>query len=247
MDINLYNATGMHDFFLQFLLCIGFLRLIDKFAPTEIIVSRARWFFLHIWINFIVIMFSLRDLKICFATPRLCFSPNQTVCSTIPWAMAMAGHIYHMVAFKKLTWDDYLHHVLMVPIAGLVGFFFMNKPGFNTAIFGLTGLPGGIDYVLLTLVKLGYIPWETEKKLNVIIQTWFRMPLLVFGGGIFYAEYMEGTLSPICLVAFLLTVWNGIFYQHDTLFNYYTKHYNRIHGQTNSTRTKVNTNEEIEI
>jgi len=142
--------------------------------------------------------------------------------------MGLSGHIYHMVAFDDLRFDDYMHHILMFPFAGISGMYFLKKPGFNFAIFALTGMPGGIDFVLLTLVKLGYIDKYTEKRLNIYIQVWLRAPLLVFNSGIFYAEMFEGHISPWCLIGVGLSFWNGMYYMHDTLSNYYHKHYDHV-------------------
>lgn len=147
-----------------------------------------------------------------------------------------------MLMFDDLRYDDYLHHILMFPFAGLAGLIFLRKSGFNFAIFALTGLPGGIDFLLLTLVKLGYIDRYTEKRLNIYIQVWFRMPLLIFNCGIFYAELFEGHISPWCLIGVILSAWNGIFYMHDTLCNYYHKHYETVLNMHQTVKT-INNND----
>ena len=36
--------------------------------------------------------------------------------------------------------------------------------------------PGGLDYVLLVLIKWGWVSKQTEKKLNRLIQLWIRAP-----------------------------------------------------------------------
>jgi hypothetical protein len=238
MEYNLYYPETYIGYILQFLTCFCFIGVIDKlFAP-----KRARWFFLHIFINSIVTIFSWKDVKLCITSPRKCFALESELSTTIPWMIGLTGHIYHMVAFKRLKLADYVHHILMFPVAGVAGFIYLRKPGFNYAIFGMTGLPGGIDYVLITLVKLGYLHWKWEKIANVWIQVWFRMPLLVMGAGIFLTEIMDGDLHYGCLIAVCLTIWNGIYYMHDTLANYYSKHHHKIYKSHIVAKTEFKTN-----
>lgn len=220
MEINLYNPIHIEEYILQFLCCFLFMAIIDKFTAPK----KARWFYLHVWINSIVCYFSWSDVQLCLLTPKRCFGPEEHLSNTVPWMIGVVGHLYHIIAFDKIKKADCIHHILMIPIAGTIGFVFLDKPGFNFAIFGLTGLPGGLDYILLTLVKLDYIDTMTEKKLNVNIQKWFRMPLSLLGLGIFYTEFMCNTLSYGALIGALMTTWNAIYYMDDTLYNYYTKH-----------------------
>jgi hypothetical protein len=46
----------------------------------------------------------------------------------------------------------------------------------NVVGFFLTGLPGGMDYFMLVLVKLGKMDRLTEKRYNTRIMTWLRGP-----------------------------------------------------------------------
>jgi hypothetical protein len=206
------------------------------FAPKS-----ARWYFLHVFMNGMISYFTWPDVMFCLTHPKNCYAVDQSLSNTLGWMMGLSGHIYHMVAFDDLRYDDYLHHILMFPFAGLAGLIYLKKPGFNFAIFALTGMPGGIDFVLLTLVKLGYINKYTEKRLNIYIQVWLRAPLLVFNSGIFYAEMFEGHISPWCLIGVGLSFWNGLYYMHHTLASYYHKHYDHVLNMSKS-KTVSNTN-----
>lgn len=241
---NLYNATLFSEYLIQFIVCFSLMFLVDRlFAPRS-----ARWYFLHVFMNGMISYFTWPDVMFCLTHPKNCYAADQHLSNTLGWMMGLSGHIYHMVSFDDLRFDDYMHHILMFPFAGLAGLIALRKPGFNFAIFALTGMPGGIDFVLLTLVKLGYIDKYTEKRLNIYIQTWFRMPLLVFNCGIFYAEMFEGHISPWCLIGVGLSYWNGIYYMHDTLSNYYHKHYNHVLNMSKSNTansTNVTTNNMI--
>ncbi len=217
--MDLYNATTIQEYFIQYAVCFTLIIFLDKmFAPKA-----ARWFFLHIWINLIVVITGFSDVWFCLSKPNECFT-NQWL-STIPYVIGVSGHIYHVIAFSNVKTDDYIHHILMVPIAGGLVHAFLRNPGTNLILFGITGLPGGLDYVLLTLAKTGYIDPIIEKRCNVIIQVWMRMPILLFGVSLLYPQIINGSVSIWASAAGLLVVWNAIHYMHDTIFNFYTKHY----------------------
>mmetsp|Transcript_3930 Transcript_3930/g.8969 ORF Transcript_3930/g.8969 Transcript_3930/m.8969 type:complete len:159 (+) Transcript_3930:2-478(+) len=128
----------------------------------------------------------------------------------------MAVHIYHAVAFP-LTWEDRVHHGVSVGIVGSMAYLFRWGrvcDGMNTFV---CGVPGGLDYVLLSLVKWGWMEKITEKRLNMWLQTLIRWP------GIFLMLYFSiaskiklGDASsvgwlPIATVC-ALHGFNGIYY-----------------------------------
>ena len=53
--------------------------------------------------------------------------------------------------YNKLRFDDWLHHILMIFILAPLSVFLNAGCLINHALFFLTGLPGGIDYLLLPL------------------------------------------------------------------------------------------------
>ena len=77
--------------------------------------------------------------------------------TTRPTMMVNAIHTYHMVVFyKKLNGGDYFHHLVFVPVIGIFGGLFFNwGPARNVLAFFISGFPGGVDYVMLVLVKRG--------------------------------------------------------------------------------------------
>jgi hypothetical protein len=183
---------------------------------------RARWFFLHALTNLVIAVLALPDLLHCFAVPLDCFRLPWT--TTQAYSLGGALHLYHILAFS-MDRLDWLHHGLVVFIMLPWTCYFQPYLGSNMAVWGLTGWPAGLDYVLLTLVKLGYVRSLTEKRLNLRIQVWFRMPFLVWCTGIYYANYLQEDtlLTPWCIPCAISVAWNGIFFMHHTLAAYYTK------------------------
>jgi len=216
----------MLNYLTQSLFCYLYIYFIDIFSGIE--NNSARWFFLHIWINLVVVLFGLYDVFLCLSNPLMCFDNITLWNSSVPFMMGFTGHMYHLIMFDKIKPSDIFHHVLMWSIAGTLSFLYLQKPGTNLALFGLTGFPGAIDYILLYFVKSGIIRSIQEKKCNIFIQTWIRMPIILITGGILYVNLLhhqiQSYLYLLCAsITGLLCVWNGIHYMHDTLESYYSK------------------------
>ena len=70
---------------------------------------------------------------------------------------------------------DIYHHVSSVFLCFPPSLIY-NKKILSLFYFIGTGLPGGIDYLLLTLVKNGQFDYLREKKYNSNINAYIRMP-----------------------------------------------------------------------
>lgn len=150
------------------------------------------------------------------------FSPNMKALQ-----LCFALHFYHIARYaSKFRFDDWLHHGLMIgvalPIGGLI-------PSGGTllgySLFFTTGLPGGIDYVLLFLNRNGWLSRETEKHINTFLNVWIRSPgtaslatlILLYicqnihSIGTF--ELMGATLTG------LLNYWNGQYFMQQVVYN----------------------------
>lgn len=201
------------------LIKIIFITFSIGYFDTYIVPLRARWYVLHTIMNFAIVVFSSIDLYTCFLYPSLAFTTEWN--SDIPFLIAYIGHLYHLFIFKDLKKSDYVHHILMGPICGTFTIFYLRNPGANYIMFWMTGLPGGIDYLLLSLVKLNYVSRIIEKNINLVLQTWFRMPFLLIIGGLYYEQlFRENGPLPITIIAALLTLWNAIYYAQHTIHSY---------------------------
>ena len=93
-----------------------------------------------------------------------------------------AVHAYHLLAFKDLTLDDWVHHLVFGGTICFVGLVFNSGPLLSVLAFFLSGLPGGLDYLMLTLVKHELMERLTEKRWNARINVWIRSPGTMVGG-----------------------------------------------------------------
>jgi len=89
----------------------------------------------------------------------------------------------------------------------------------------ISGLPGALDYAMLSLVKTGRLPRLTEKKLNRVINTYLRLPGLVAVSVIAAACMAHGTAAllptPVLLFSMALSYGNGTFYGEQVIGSYH--------------------------
>jgi hypothetical protein len=90
--------------------------------------------------------------------------------------------------------------------------------------FFMCGLPGGIDYLMLFLVKHGWMKPMDEKRLNSAINVWFRAPWLISVAVFAYIQLFvqHAPLYIRCFRCFLLALasWNGLFFMERVVGNY---------------------------
>lgn len=90
--------------------------------------------------------------------------------------------------------------------------------------FFMCGVPGGIDYLMLFLVKHGWMKPMGEKRLNSAINVWFRAPCLISVAVFAYIQLFiqHAPLYIRCFRCFLLALasWNGLFFMERVVGNY---------------------------
>lgn len=133
--------------------------------------DKARWFQIHSFVNLFVCIFSISDIM------SIIYDVNEAVMplsNHIGGTFAVQIHLYHTLNFPLTTMDIY-HHISSVFLCFPPSLIF-NKKILALFYFIGTGLPGGIDYFLLTLVKNKQFDYLREKKYNSNINAYIRMP-----------------------------------------------------------------------
>lgn len=91
--------------------------------------------------------------------------------------LCFALHAYHCIVYwRKFRYDDWLHHGLMIGVALPLGWVLPSGRLLGFSLFFTTGLPGGIDYVLLFLTRNGLLDRNVEKRVNTWLNVWIRAP-----------------------------------------------------------------------
>jgi hypothetical protein len=96
----------------------------------------------------------------------------------------------------------------------------------NALLFFITGVPGGITYIMLVLVKMGKMQYLTEKAISAGINTWMRTPGLTWFSTVILACLMHGALHVPTWAAWLcigLAFLNGTYYGEQALSNFVTR------------------------
>jgi len=201
------------DFFYVFAFMTS-LFIIDKFIRQDNI----RWFVLHSITNFLVIIFCFYDMFSILKDPLYVTYDA----SIYPRIFTIGLHTYHLVAFKKIEFIDYIHHFLMIG-ALLSTYYFTDMNITNYFLFYMTGLTGFVDYIMLTLIKKGYLHKITEKKVNSNLNNYIRYPFIMNGITILYFRYLNNIYTADFLSIFALMLiffWNGSYFNYRVIYNY---------------------------
>eukprot|EP00043_Microstomoeca_roanoka_P003559 m.44438 g.44438 ORF g.44438 m.44438 type:complete len:276 (-) comp12112_c1_seq1:255-1082(-) len=167
-----------------FVLDFALVRL--KWFPER--ASATRYFTLHIFINAIVVAIHLKDVIATYTDPTNAYlGPTDTRGTMAIFAL----HMYHIVFYQPLDWIDWVHHIVMVVV--MLPLAYCLAPGhmIGHGAFYVSGLPGGIDYVFLVLIKCKIITKMQEKKWNVYVQNWIRAPGCVIHAWLTYHNLIE--------------------------------------------------------
>jgi hypothetical protein len=180
-----------------------------------------RWFFLHAAVNCIICIFSIKDILTTLDNPAASMSPTHSW-SKIPGGFVAAIHTYHVLRFK-LGADDIFHHAAFAGIGCGSNYIVNYGPIANFYFFFVCGLPGGIDYFLLGLVKNGQLAPMEEKRINSTINLWLRGPGLTMVFSFAFAAFRTGNhgvnFIVVATLAFI-SLANGQYYLGRVVANY---------------------------
>jgi hypothetical protein len=148
--------------------------------------NRLRWYLLHILINIMVTLTTLKGVYLCFdnytslsyteiAEPyTLDWFIGPT--SPIPTLIIASGHLYHTLFFN-MTKSDIYHHLIFaanMTIINMMGNYGIAR---NLVGFVLSGLPGIIEYSIMSLYKFDYLIKKNMRYLVTIMHCLLRFPI----------------------------------------------------------------------
>ena len=180
-----------------------------------------RWFFLHAAANAFVVVWGIKDCITTVDNPSDAMAQHHQ-CSSIPGGFVAAIHTYHVLRFK-LGPGDIFHHVAFAGVGCFSNHLVNYGPLANLYFFFVCGLPGGIDYFLLGLVKCGRLAAMEEKRLNSTINLWVRAPGLTMVFSFAWSAFRTGKhdVNPFVMtVLAFISVHNGQYYLGRVVANY---------------------------
>jgi len=229
-----YNLLFLKYFFIGNLSCLVFDSIAVKllvFSKFQMTSNSYRWFFIHFIFNFFITIFAYDDIKYCLFNISTC-STNEWFYGDIIYGLTTSLHLYHTMFFKLYS-SDIIHHVSTVFLSTPLIILYHRYHSAVMAIWFMSGFPGMIDYFLLWLVKMGYLNSITEKKIYVIISVYIRSAgcvacsTLQLGVLNIYTQLSYIEIFAISWSTFVM-YFNGLYYMHDTLANYYSKYNEKL-------------------
>ena len=135
-------------------------------------------------------------------------------------------HTFHLLkSYKKIQLDEIIHHIITYAF-GIINHILFH-PFYYSYLIIVTGIPGGITYLLLFLQKLGYIESLTEKKISYLLNVWIRAPFTIVWATLAYSRliYIEESLinKVLILISMIIIPLNGIHFM-TTIAQSYHKH-----------------------
>ena len=203
------------------------------FILLDIIIDKCKingnYYIIHLIANTIVVYNTMQDMLLSYVY-------KHDIQSIIPYNnnnldftknIIYSLHFYHIIwYFNKLRKDDWIHHIIMILIALPLVELLYPSPLIGHCLFFTTGLPGGIDYLLLIFVRNNIINKMTEKQINNIINLWIRCPgcisnatlslsnLLLNYNILSIYEILAASIIIICVY------WNGIYFMAQVTHDY---------------------------
>ena len=200
--------------------------LIGVVGVADIAIARnfgaGRYFALHTMVNSAVVYFSWTEGMAAVRNPNpyninTCVLPDHPCSNKLALDLTIAVHLWHALAYA-LKPIDWIHHIPSYIICG-IGIYYPYGYINSVALLILMGVPGGLDYLLLTLIKIKMLPVRVEKTINQSLNVWIRHPLsclsglIIIGGSVLhpnmftseYHRFLHGFTG-------VHHFWNGCFF-----------------------------------
>jgi len=196
----------------NYLIGLGVLAILDFGWAYH---TKSRYFSLHGLWNIIITALCIPDLYKTLIDPIHSLTPNNDF-SLWPVTLTLDLHLWHCIAYGKLSLDDYFHHIVFALSLGFVNIVWDWGYSTNFFIFFICGFPGGLDYLMLAAVKHGYIHKISEKRINKKLNMWCRGPGCIASACLIWINWMSGQAEhiPISvkLATMFLAIFNGQYY-----------------------------------
>lgn len=180
--------------------------------------DKARWFQLHSLVNILIIRVIMQDVYDILLDPtniKEIETPEELYYIIIL-------HLYHFLFFKN-TLMDYFHHSVFVLLGTIPVYYYYNYNLVRLATFTGCGLPGAIEYGLLSLVKHNKMSSLRNKIIMSNIYNYFRYPFSILAGTMVYQCYILGYTPNVSKNVVFYTIFmiyfNGSYFNKLTIEN----------------------------
>jgi hypothetical protein len=190
-----------------------------------------RWIFLHAVANFAVVLVHIDDVIKVYRYPLDCMYHDADTSGSV---IVFSLHLYHVMFFyKSFERDDWVHHILMCFVVLPIGWFLQPGSLLGHGAFWASGLPGGINYVMLVLVRLGMMAEEKQRRINGYLHLYLRAPFCLFHSLFVYLTFIRWHDSFLTInrhemwlmycfatiVTFLAFYWNAMYFCEEVVIS----------------------------
>jgi hypothetical protein len=182
------------------------------------------YFILHFIVNFIITCICIPYFLTLFKDPNGIDSEYREymyIQYTFPILNAL--HSYHLYnCYSNIKYDEVIHHIITYVFWILN--IHLNHPIYYVGLIWLSGVPGGITYLMLYLQKFQKVTILQEKYYSMMINFWIRCPGCIIYSTLLYDRmiYMyDGEICPmhVFIIGFLMI--NGIHFTTTIVESYY--------------------------
>jgi len=212
----------------DFFKILFFLYLLNTYVIKKYVIERAQYFVLHFFFNTWICYITYQEALFCFLNPLKSFEVEYSDAAMLTTTAIASFHIYHVLdKYQILSFEDWIHHLgssFIIPIIG-------NTNPFGKTIslsnFVMCGLPGGLDYFLLALVKYNWIDKLIEKRINNWLNLLIRMPIQMLTFYILIINYYHHKIewNYYIFMATILHTLNSIYYCNKVVGNCHVSYY----------------------
>jgi len=195
--------------------------LID-YSIQYLFTAKGRWYKIHFVLNTITVL-NLYDKIIYMITDPsnnyINYEKDNYNLSLRLMNSHLSLHIYHLLFFNNLNFWDYFHHIVFAFFGIIPGMLFTNSNQLYFQLISGGGITGMIEYGSLSLMKHDMITKYNQKRLNMIIYIFVRLPLCVTGCVCNIIAYSNNLINDQLWITVYL---NLLLYLNGTLFTYLT-------------------------
>lgn len=138
-------------------------------------------------------------------------------------------HTYHLYnCYDSIKLDEFLHHVVTYVFWIIVQN--LSHPIYYVSLICMSGVPGGITYLMLFMQKRYIISSINEKYYSMMLNIWMRCPGCIIYATLLYDRmiYMnDEKFCPIQLFLISFTALNGIYFTITIVDSYYRMLYSK--------------------
>jgi len=227
-----------------------YLYILDNLIQL-ITTSKGRWYKIHFVVNSFTVYHIYNDVINMIIDPinnYVIFDSDDNMALNL-MNYHLSLHVYHLLFFKNLNFWDYFHHIIFAFFGIIPGMLFTHSNQMYFQMISGGGLTGMIEYGSLSLVKHDIISKIIQKKLNLFLYIFIRLPICITGSVYNMLAYYNGYITdPLWITIYLNTLMylNGTLFTYLTCDSYYKLIKSRETRKTRETRETHETRESTE-